>query len=164
MIGRPPESLDKRFWKMVNKTDSCWLWTGKLHRTGYGLISDMINGKRKDIRAHRVSYKIHHGSLPDDMFVCHTCDTRNCVNPAHLFLGTNQENVNDMVQKKRQAHGSKNGHSKLSPEQVSEIMTSTETQTELAKRYGVCQSQISRIKTGITYSIQTGTRKTKKVS
>lgn len=92
-----PEFL-KRFWSKVNKTKSCWEWIACVNEAGYGMIG--TTGKKID-RAHRVSYRIHFGEIPERMFVCHKCDNPRCVNPEHLFIGTNQDNVNDMILKKR---------------------------------------------------------------
>jgi hypothetical protein len=92
-------SPQERFFKKVNKTDSCWLWTGALSSRGYG--SFRVDGKT--ISTHRLSYSWFKGEVPEGIFVCHTCDIPACVNPDHLWLGTNSDNMQDMIAKDR--HG-----------------------------------------------------------
>jgi hypothetical protein len=100
--GPKLEPLEQRFWRKVDKAgpNECWLWKGTLSEpNGYGLIS---NGHNKPwLRAHRVSWQLANGRDPGDLFVCHSCDNRTCVNPAHLWLGTNTDNLKDMVAKGR---------------------------------------------------------------
>jgi len=86
-----------RFFEKVEKTDGCWLWTGALNVGGYGSFG--FGDKR--LGAHRFSYEIHKGEIPEGLFVCHSCDVRRCVNPDHLWLGNNAENMKDMYDKGR---------------------------------------------------------------
>ena len=86
-----------RFLHYVNKTDSCWIWSGNKNRRGYG--ASCINSAR--ISAHRMSYELFIGPVPKDMYVCHTCDIPSCVNPAHLWIGTTQDNKIDQLKKDR---------------------------------------------------------------
>lgn len=83
------------FLKRVYKTDHCWFFIGGVDKNGYGKICY----RRKDLRAHRVSYRIFNGKIKSGLLVCHKCDIPGCVNPEHLFLGNNSENVKDCVNK-----------------------------------------------------------------
>lgn len=90
----------KNFWAKVEKIDApdgCWIWVGSLTRKGYGhfRVGDKLQS------THRISYNIHVGAVPKGLFVLHKCDVRNCIRAEHLFLGTNQDNMDDMVKKKR---------------------------------------------------------------
>lgn len=106
-------SREERFFQKVNKTDSCWLWTGALNARGYGSLAT----DTKTMSAHRYSYIIHKGEIPDGLIICHTCDVPSCVNPEHLWAGTYSENTRDMFDKGRQGtsnrkkDGCRKGHS-----------------------------------------------------
>ena len=93
----------ERFNEKVERTDTCWLWTGALNSKGYGSMS--YNGKGTN--AHRLSYILHKGEIPDGLIICHTCDTPKCVNPDHLWAGTPSENMKDMFAKDRQGSTSR---------------------------------------------------------
>lgn len=97
------ESLKKRFWDKVSPEpmSGCFLWTGCPLKFGYGRIKQT---RKKSLLAHRVSYVLNIGDIPKDMLVLHKCDNRMCVNPQHLFLGTSQDNQNDMIKKGRKIY------------------------------------------------------------
>jgi hypothetical protein len=121
----------------------CWLWTGALDGGGYG-----IGTKSHDaIRAHRLSFEAFHGPL-DGGHVCHTCDVRSCVNPAHLFSGTAQDNMTDKTIKGRQALGDGHGMAKITEAIALAIMKSTGTLRSQAELYGISTTQVSNIRTG----------------
>jgi hypothetical protein len=100
-VSMTPIERIAAFWEKVDKNGDCWLWIGAVQkepRGGYG----MVHYDGKCTKTHRISWVLHNGIIPDGMQVLHTCDVRNCVNPNHLFLGTNRDNVDDKVRKGRQ--------------------------------------------------------------
>jgi hypothetical protein len=106
--------INQRFWNKVDRRgdNDCWLWTGAKWESGYG----RIRRGNKMARAHRVAWEITHGPIPVGKFVCHKCDNRSCCNAiSHLFLGTQSENLHDMVLKGRSAHqrGEDHGNARL---------------------------------------------------
>ena len=146
------KTLSERFdEKWVPVTESgCWLWTASTSN-GYGFIK--VDGKMS--YAHRVSYELYNGDIPDGdgyhgICVLHRCDVRSCVNPAHLFIGTHQDNMDDRERKGRNKimYGEKHGSSKLSPKDVMEIrhkQSIGEKQSDLANEYDVKKATISLI-------------------
>src|SRR3990167_5944059 len=106
-----------KFNEYVKKTDNCWKWTHTKNIHGYGFVSHL----GKNTPAHRFSWILNNGKIPDGLCVLHKCDNRICVNPDHLFLGTLQDNISDKVSKGRQAVGEKVGSSKLSNKDIVKI-------------------------------------------
>jgi hypothetical protein len=135
------------FWSKVDiKTDNeCWNWTAYKLNNEYGRF--WFRGKL--FRANRVAWILTYGEIPDGLFVLHKCDNRSCVNPGHLFLGTAQDNTDDMIQKNRalKAVGEKVCHAKLTTQQIHEIwhLKSAMTQAAIAKLYNIHPSQINCI-------------------
>jgi hypothetical protein len=97
---KPLRPLWDRFIEKVQKTDTCWIWTGASQDNRYGYLH-VRNSKNPNALAHRVSWELHFGPVPDGMNVCHRCDNTRCVQPDHLFLGTQSENITDMHRKGR---------------------------------------------------------------
>ena len=133
----------KRFWDKVDKSGDCWEWTASKGFWGYGSIG--VDGKT--VLAHRFVLKLKGIDVPSDMCVCHTCDNPGCVRPSHLFIGSNAENVADMVAKGRNStgRGESSGGAKLTEEDVVWIRQLGATQEKIANCFGISKSQIWRI-------------------
>ncbi len=147
--------LEERFWEKVQKTDTCWLWTACRHtsKLPYGVI-----GVGREIKlAHRVSYELAYGSIPQGMNVLHRCDNASCVRPDHLFLGTQADNAQDMATKGRvrggmhdvDQHGEKNKQAKLTDDKVRTIRERYAaggiSMEKLASEYGISIGHVSVI-------------------
>jgi hypothetical protein len=147
--------IETRFWAKVQKTDGCWLWTDTLTDKGYGKISVKTNGKWKPDLAHRVSYELHYGSIPSGLHVCHQCDNPQCVRPDHLFLGTNDDNIQDKMNKGRQMRGTKAKAAKMTEDQVLEIRQRFAaggiTKVALAQEYGIGKPAMGDILNRVTW-------------
>lgn len=125
----------------------CWEWYGRRHSAGYGLIS-------RGRYAHRAAYAQAHGPIDSAQHVLHRCDNPPCCNPAHLFLGTQADNMADKQAKGRQARGARNGSAKLTEHDVRGIrclVSYGETHAAIAGRFGVAPSQVSMIRNGHTW-------------
>lgn len=102
-LSMRPTSLIARLWSRVSraKDDECWLWAGSTLRNGYGQISVTHNGHASPLMTHRVMWVLTYGPIPDGLSVLHRCDVPRCVNPTHLFLGTQRDNIHDAQRKGR---------------------------------------------------------------
>ena len=145
--------LEQRFWEKVDKRGKyeCWEWQAGKSKKGYGYVQN--NRKRgKLLSAHRVSWELHNGKIPKGMLICHHCDNPPCVNPNHLFLGTQKDNIRDAVKKGRKKYiGEGNGRAILTKEDVlliRELYKQPDlTLIQLAKSFNVSRGCI----TGIVY-------------
>lgn len=138
------------FWSKVDKEKSdifyndtrCWEWIAGKDHDGYG----RFNIKPNKYGAHRISWLLYYGEIPENMFVLHHCDNPACVNPLHLFLGNQQDNEDDKVRKNRQSHGEQHGRHKLTEKQVSEIRerysNGSVSYMQLAKEYGISKALV----------------------
>ena len=143
--------------KVIEKgTDECWEWEGSRLPSGYGTVGN-VGGK--STYAHRMAYEVYVGVIPDGYCVCHHCDNPSCVNPKHLFVGTNKDNAHDCAMKGRHKYishpGTDNGRAKLSVGDVLAIRESTGTLKELAEKYGVTSENIHHIRKGNTWKCVT---------
>lgn len=151
------KTLEQRFLEKVNMLgeSDCWNWEGACYSNGYGQIAIALGAKckRKNLLAHRVSYTLYCGEIPDGMVICHTCDNPRCVNPNHLFLGTQQENLADMTSKGRRKYPVDFGGSNriLNEDSVLEILLSGDTSASLSRKYGVTDAAIRAVRNGITW-------------
>jgi len=138
----------RRFYtKFGISRSGCWIWLGEVDRKGYGRMQ--VDGRR--IGSHRFSYEAFVGHVPSGMLVCHRCDVPACVNPAHLFIASNDENMADMVSKRRARQGERHHRAKLTEANALTIRHSHEGYKTLAKRYGVAPTTIRRIKKGLCW-------------
>ena len=127
----------------------CWIWKGASLKAGYGVIKF----KTKMVLAHRLSYEMSKGSIPAGMQVCHRCDVPSCVNPNHLFVGTNSDNCVDKVLKGRDNSLKMERHlrSKLTQENVLHILNSPLRNADLARLYKIDRSVISKVRNGLAW-------------
>lgn len=142
-----------RFWRHVDKSGECWVWTASLGTDGYG----QFKFRKSILKAHRLAYRVEVGPVPAGLCVCHHCDNRKCVRPSHLFIGTRQDNLADMRAKGRQARGAdkpwvirgeKHYRFRLTPELVKtikeRIRDGNVSHRVLAKELGMSKGSIHR--------------------
>lgn len=147
------QTLRQRVLSRIDRSEGCWSWVGTQSIDGYGVIKY----KGRQYKAHRLVWEIFNGPIPDNMFVCHKCDNPSCVNPDHLFIGTPNDNVQDMMRKGRHRVGDKSQclrgedhpFSKLTQSQVLDIdrfyREGLLTRAELAERYKVSKALVDKI-------------------
>src|SRR5882724_11171101 len=138
-------AFDRLFNRTIVLDNGCWEFIGARHTQGYGLLR--YNGKQA--RAHRVAYDLVVGDIPDGIQVLHICDNPPCVNPEHLFLGTDQDNMNDKVMKGRHSYGE--AHGKLTNNQVLEMRKLFGTgisDADIARRFNISEGAMRHIKHG----------------
>lgn len=135
--------------------DECWEWQAFVCPRGYGRFSAGRGRARRIVLAHRVAFVLGHGVVPADpaVQVCHRCDNRRCCNPAHLFLGTPKDNMDDMTAKGRDVRlpGERNGNARLSEAQVRDIrarVAAGEKHRDIAKAVGVSKSLVTNVTSG----------------
>lgn len=142
--------IEERFWGFVSKTPTgCWLWNGSLNNVGYGQIG--VGFRQPNTLAHRVSWRIHFGNIPHGANVLHRCDTPSCVNPDHLFLGTQMTNMLDCKAKGRTTAGERNTQAKLTRADVVSIRRLAAAGLSLAsiaRKFNVSGGNISMIVSG----------------
>ncbi len=163
------ETFEERFWQKVERrgSDDCWLWQAAKNQDGYGLVR--YPGFVHMVGAHRASWMLHNRDVPNGLEVLHRCDNPPCVNPAHLWLGTQAENNRDAAQKGRTSQGENHwmrnhggrafggkhrGRTKLTVENVAEILERRacgEFATDIAPKYGITPSTIYAIEKGKTW-------------
>ncbi len=140
-------SAVERFEARLNKTATCWLWTGAVIVHGYG----NLRIRDDNTAAHRMSWELAYGPVPEGLWVLHRCDVKLCVRPDHLFLGTHRDNMNDMKAKGRQAAGIRHPAAKLTIEAVLTIRCGAHdaaARAELAQINGVSVSTVKAIQNG----------------
>ncbi|GAG00515.1 unnamed protein product, partial [marine sediment metagenome] len=141
-------SLEKKFWRHVDKRnhDECWPWTGPLRGKGYGHINHMSS---MNLSAHRVSWILHNGFVPEGKLVLHRCDNPACVNPSHLYIGTYSDNNMDREYRNPGTSGRPSTIGARNTQLIIDFYKSGKfKQTQLSKIFGISRAQVSRICTG----------------
>lgn len=156
---RPRKTIEERFWERVDKRgpDECWPWTGYDNGYGYGVLTTQVLNSRRKVGAHRFSYELHNGPIPDGLDILHKCDNPPCCNPAHLFAGTHMDNMTDMYSKGRRkpAKGERISRALFSNAQVREFRQAfaagSYTVTEFARLRDVHPGTMRNILKRISY-------------
>jgi hypothetical protein len=144
----------ERSW-VPEPNSGCWLWLGTVGKDGYG----KSGSNYRTVRAHRLAWQLYRGPVPEGLCVCHVCDVRSCVNPGHLFLGSNAENMLDMSWKGRAAQGERSAFAKLTQPQVERaraMLNGGARTDDLARLLGINRSTMQRIATGHAWAHAAG--------
>jgi hypothetical protein len=150
-------TLRERLEKNIDRSspNGCWIWTGGHHERGYGAIS--VNNRSRS--THRLMFDIYNGPIAEGLFVCHHCDNPSCCNPSHLFAGTHTDNMQDAVSKGRRPKGSDINTSRLSQDDVRDIIGFIAigcNDAYIAERFEVSRMSIYCIRNGRSWQWLTG--------
>jgi hypothetical protein len=150
--GRKKELLENKFNRLIEKTDTCWIWMGAVNSKGYGLVLDDA-GKLQLV--HRLLHERVNGKIPPNASVLHSCDNPSCCNPVHLRVGSSKENMDEKISKNRDHsnRGTNHWNNRFTDDQILAIRNDTRTQIEIAKEYGISQPHVSIIKNSKTRKI-----------
>jgi len=143
--GVLPSEVEEYFWRFVEKTDNCWIWTGPKSARGYGRA--WLGGTQRSA-AHRFSYELHRGPIPRGKGILHLCDTPSCVNPSHLSYGDHATNMREAAERNLMPRGTRHPNAKLDGQKVLEIRelyASGTAQPELAERFGISRAHVGKI-------------------
>lgn len=150
-----PGDVRERFWKNVDKSGDCWVWTGLVGPKGYGQLNVLVADVGwRTTRAHRLSYELAYGPIPPGLMIRHKCDNPPCVNPAHLETGTHEDNTRDMVERGRAASGENHPHARFTEKDVAAIrvrLKDGESCISIARSLGVVEGTIYAIDREITW-------------
>lgn len=141
MQGEPPKS--------EVGDHPCWIWAGSRTKAGYGQIRSRGQGT---VYAHRLSYEIFHGPIPDGLHILHSCDTPSCVQPAHLRAGTHTENMREAIARNRYPNG-RGAKPILTAEQIELILNSPLTTRQLGPQLGISRETVAKVRRG-SYSLK----------
>lgn len=144
--GARHDSPDKRFWRYVDKSGECWNWTGHKDKDGYGTLTVKLpNGQHSPVRAHRFSMRLHGAEIADDALVLHRCNNPSCVNPDHLYVGSQVQNMRDRIEFRGDWKGEKHHNAKITEDDVIGILSFIGPAYKAAEQYGISASQARNI-------------------
>lgn len=144
-----PERYIQRFLAKINRVNECWNWMGCENNRGYGKVSAGVKGK--SVLAHRRSYEIFNGPIPEGKNILHKCNNEACVNPEHLYAGNQSDNYDDMRKAGTAPLGERNGHAKLTSSVIRQIrllQRSGFIPTEIARALSVSYESVYEVTTG----------------